>query len=223
MNRFSRVGFALVLCGSLAAWSAQALAASSRPDAREIEMSSATTTTATAVELRQAMRKLWSDHVIWTRDYIVAAVGDGPDQQSAATRLLKNQEDIGGAVAGFYGKPAGDKLTTLLKEHIMIAVDLIKAAKAKDTARYKTIDTKWQQNGDEIAALLSSANPHWPKAALTGMMKMHLATTTAEVVARLNGKWDEDVAAFDAVYTHILTMADALSEGIIKQFPARFQ
>jgi hypothetical protein len=41
-------------------------------------------------------------------------------------------------------------------------------------------------------------------------------------VARLNGKWDDDVVAFDAVYTHILHMADALSDGIIKQFPAKF-
>lgn len=223
MRRHHRIGFPLVLCGVLAASSTLTFAAPSDPHAGETRMSAASANTGTAaVELREAMRKLWSDHVIWTRDYIVAAVGDRPEQQAAASRLLKNQDDIGAAVAGYYGKPAGDKLTALLKEHIMIAVDLIKAAKANDTTRYKAIDAKWQQNGDEIAAFLSSANPHWPKATLSGMMKMHLATTTAEVVARLNGKWDEDVAAFDAVYTHILAMADALSAGIIKQFPSRF-
>ena len=32
-----------------------------------------------------------------------------------------------------------------------------------------------------------------------------------------------DGAAFDAVYDHILHMADTLSEGIILQFPARFE
>jgi hypothetical protein len=53
-------------------------------------------------------------------------------------------------------------------------------------------------------------------------MTSHLDTTTAEVVARLHGKWDDDVAAFDAVYAHILKMADALSDGIIKQFPEKF-
>src|SRR5262252_6162027 len=62
------------------------------------------------------MRKLWSDHVIWTRDYIVAAVGDRPDAQAAANRLMKNQDDIGAAAASFYGKAAGDELTRLLKE-----------------------------------------------------------------------------------------------------------
>lgn len=224
MKKYTGMRLAIALCGALAASSVSTLALPSGPQAPGMKMSSASPKSGTAaVALREAMRKLWSDHVIWTRDYVVAAVGDSPDQSAAAGRLLRNQDDIGAAVAGYYGKPAGDKLTALLKEHIMIAVDLIKAAKAHDDARHRALDVKWQQNGDEIAAFLSGANPHWPKAALADMTKMHLATTTAEVVARLKGKWDDDVAAFDAVYTHILMMADALSGGIIKQFPAKFQ
>src|SRR5712691_10114930 len=80
-------------------------------------------------QLRQDMRKLWTDHVVWTRDYIVASVGDQPDAQAAANRLMRNQDDIGKAIAGYYGAAAGQQLTTLLKDHISIAVDLIKAAK----------------------------------------------------------------------------------------------
>ena len=83
--------------------------------------------------VRLALRKLWSDHVIWTREYIVAAVAGTPDADAAAGRLLKNQEDIGAAIAGYYGEAAGDRLTELLKEHILIAVDLVAAAKSGDT------------------------------------------------------------------------------------------
>jgi hypothetical protein len=177
---------------------------------------------ATATTLRADMRKLWSDHVIWTREYIVAAIDGSPDAKAAANRLLKNQEDIGGAVAGFYGKAAGDKLTGLLKQHILIAVDLIAAAKAADQVKYNATDQQWKKNAEEIADFLSQANPNWPRITLVEMMNTHLATTTKEVVARLNKKWDDDVAAFDGVYAHILHMADALSDGIIKQFPQRF-
>jgi hypothetical protein len=177
---------------------------------------------AKAARLREDMRRLWSDHVIWTREYIVAAIDGSPDANAAATRLLKNQDDIGAAVAGFYGKVAGDKLTGLLKQHIMIAVDLIAAAKANDQAKYAATDQRWKKNGEEIADFLSQANPNWPKAVLTDMMAAHLATTTKEVVARLNKKWADDTAAFDEVYTHILHMSDALSDGIVKQFPQRF-
>ena len=175
-----------------------------------------------AVSLKQDMRKLWTDHVVWTRDYIIAAVGDQPDTQAAANRLMKNQEDIGAAVGKIYGAPAGQQLTTLLKEHISIAVDLIKAAKAGDKAGQQAADTKWQQNGVAIAEFLSKANPNWPRATLVDMMKGHLTTTTNEVVARLNQNWDEDVRAFDEVYRHILMMSDALADGIVKQFPSKF-
>lgn len=175
-----------------------------------------------ATALRQDMRKLWTDHVVWTRAYIVAAAADQPDAQSAAGRLMKNQEDIGAAVAAYYGKAAGDQLTTLLKEHITIAVDIIKFAKAGDKAAQQQADAKWKKNGDEIAGFLAKANPNWPRAALADMMTRHLTTTTDEVVARLTKNWAADVKAYDTVYEHILMMSDALADGIIKQFPAKF-
>jgi hypothetical protein len=172
------------------------------------------------VQLRQDMRKLWSDHVFWTREYIVAAVDGTPDAQAAATRLMKNQDDIGRAMAGFYGNAAGQKLTALLKQHILIAVDVVAAAKAGNQVKYGAADRAWKDNAAQIADFLSQANPNWPKAAVADMMSMHLTTTTAEVVARLNKKWDADVAAFDEVYTHMLRMADVLTDGLIKQFAA---
>jgi hypothetical protein len=178
--------------------------------------------TSSAAALKQDMRKLWTDHVVWTRDYIIAAVSDHPSAQAAANRLMKNQEDIGGAVAKFYGAAAGQQLTTLLKEHITIAVDLNKAAKAGDKASQQQADARWQQNGTAIAEFLSKANPNWPRATLVEMMRAHLSTTTNEVVARLNKNWDAEVRAFDEVYLHILMMADALADGIVKQFPDRF-
>ena len=190
--------------------------------ARAADKKAAAKDSAAAAALKQDMRKLWTDHVVWTRDYIVAALGDQPDAQAAATRLMKNQDDIGGAVAKYYGDPAGRQLTSLLKQHISIAVDLIKAAKAGDKAAQQQADTKWQKNGEEIADFLSKANPNWPRATLADMMKKHLSTTTDEVVARLSKKWDEDARAFDAVYDHILHMSDALADGIVKQFPEKF-
>ena len=172
--------------------------------------------------LRQDMRKLWTDHVVWTRAYIVAAAADQPDAQSAAGRLMKNQEDIGAAVATYYGKAAGDQLTTLLKEHITIAVDIIKFAKAGDKTSQQQADAKWKKNGEEIAGFLAKATPTWPRATLADMMNKHLATTTDEVVARLTKNWAADVKAYEAVYEHILMMSDALADGIVKQFPQKF-
>ena len=172
--------------------------------------------------LREAMRKLWSEHVFWTREYVVAAI-DGPPAaaETAAARLMKNQEDIGSAIVPYYGAPAGSRLTSLLKEHIQIAVELVAAAKAGEEAKTKAADARWHQNADEIATFLSQANPNWPRQVLADAMRMHLETTNAEVLARLQHDYPKDVASFDAVYEHILHMADVLADGILKQFPAR--
>jgi hypothetical protein len=175
-----------------------------------------------AVSLKQDMRKLWTDHVVWTRDYIIAATENQPDATAALNRLMKNQDDIGQAVAKFYGASAGSQLTTLLKDHIAIAGDIVKAAMAGDKAKQKAADGKWHQNAAQISDFLSKANPNWPRATLLDMMNTHLSTTATELVARLSKDWDGDVKAFDAVYTHILHMSDALSDGIIKQFPEKF-
>lgn len=176
-------------------------------------------TVTSAAQLRADMRKLWTDHVVWTRDYIIAAVGDQPDATAAANRLMKNQEDIGAAMGKFYGAPAGQQLTTLLKSHISIAVDLIKAAKASDSKASAAADKQWQDNAVAIADFLSKANPNWSRGTLVAMMQKHLLSTTNEVTARVTKNWAEDVRTFDAVYDHILTMADALTDGIVKQFP----
>lgn len=202
--------------------SAALLSGACAPSTSQLSGSTSPGVNPAAVSLKQDMRKLWTDHVVWTRDYIIAATTNGADKQAAAARLMKNQEDIGTAMAGYYGQPAGDSLTALLKEHISIAVELVDAAKAGNKAGQAQADAKWQQNAVDIADFLSRANPQWPRETLVEMMKTHLSTTTDEVVARLTKKWDDDVRAFDAVYDHILKMADALSDGIVKQFPEKF-
>lgn len=172
--------------------------------------------------LRASLRRLWADHVIWTRQYIVAFAGNTPDASEAANRLLKNQEHIGNAIVPFYGQAAATQLTDLLKQHILIAVDLLTAAKAGDDAEFQRQDQKWSQNASEIATLLSSANPYWPQRDVLDLLNVHLKLTKDEAVARLSGKWDEDVVAFDDIFTEILTVSDTLADGIISQFPDRF-
>lgn len=177
---------------------------------------------ASATAFKESMRKLWSDHVVWTRQYIVAAVAGDPSAKAAADRLMRNQEDIGKAIVPYYGGEAGNKLTDLLKQHISIAVDLVTAAKANDAAKQADADKRWHTNAEEIATFLSGANPNWPKQTLLAMLNEHLRLTTQEAVARLKGNWDEDVASFDKIYTQAMKMADALSDGIIKQHATMF-
>ena len=167
-------------------------------------------------------RQLWTDHAVWTRMYIIESLNDSPGADAAAARLLKNQEDIGNAIKPYYGDAAGNQLTALLKEHIMIAVDIINDVKARNTTAQAADEARWTTNADSIAAFFSNANPNWRTQDAKDLMHMHLATTKTELVARYSKDYPADVIAWDAVYTHILKMSDAISSGIIKQFPDKF-
>jgi hypothetical protein len=173
--------------------------------------------------LRQDMRKLWTDHAVLTHSYIISALGNSPDKIAIANRLLKNQDDIGNAVASYYGQDAGKQLTTLLKSHITTAVNIVEDARTNNQTKLKADSDTWNANGKEIGDFLASANPNWHKQDMEEMMQKHLDTTTEELMARVNKDWEGEVKAFDKVYAHILAMADGLSDGIIKQFPEKFQ
>lgn len=172
--------------------------------------------------VRLALRKLWSDHVIWTRQYVVAAVAGTPDAGAAAGRLLQNQADIGSAIVSYYGQAGGDRLTELLKEHIMIAVDLVAAAVSGDQAAFAKHDARWTANIEALATFLSAANPNWPAPAVLDLLALHLKLTKDETVARIKKDWDADVKAFDDIFTEIMVVADTLYDGLVAQFPDRF-
>ena len=174
--------------------------------------------------LRTDMRKLWEDHITWTRLAIISLTTGSPDTKATVARLLRNQVDIGNAVKPFYGTAAGNGLTRLLRQHILIAADVIAAAKAGDSAKLADAQARWLANADAVAGVLASVNPrHWPLAAMKAEMYRHLALTTQEVVARLQGRWAADVTAYDRVHHHILHMSDLLSGGLVAQFPDRFR
>ena len=180
--------------------------------------------TAAELAFQNAMRKLWEDHITWTRLYIVSAVGDLADANDTAGRLLQNQTDIGDAIKPYYGEEAGEQLEALLTDHILIAADLITAAKSGDTEAFDAVLASWYANADEIAAFLSAANPEaWPVEEMQAMMREHLDLTLAEASARLTGDWAADIAAYDQIHEQILGMADMLSTGIISQFPKQFK
>lgn len=173
--------------------------------------------------LKEGMRQLWEDHIAWTRMYIISAAAGAPDADKTAARLLKNQEDIGNALKPVYGEAAGTKLTELLKSHILTAAELLGATKAGDSAKAAAAEKKWYDNADQIAAFLASANPNWPESALKDMLDEHLALTKEEAVAQLTGNYDASIAAYDKIHGQALTMADGLTEGILKQYPEKFK
>lgn len=176
----------------------------------------------TEPQLREGLRKLWEEHVTYTAFFYTAVLNGGDDAGALAERLLRNQDDLGAAVAPFYGEGAGRQLAALLRDHILVAADLVTAAKGGDAAGQERATRRWYANADAVAAFLASANPHWPRQALQDALHGHLRMTTDAVVAKLRRDTPAAIAAYDRGHEHMLAVADVLAAGIVKQFPARF-
>ena len=183
-------------------------------DSAAVPDRAADTATIDRDQFRREVRALWEDHIAWTRLFIVSAVDGLGDVEVTATRLLRNQTEIGDAIKPLFGDDAGNQLTELLNEHILIAADIITAAKKGDNKAVAKTSKAWYRNGNEIADFLADAGIA-PQADLRSMMKGHLDTTLDEAVARLSGDYEAEIKAYDEVRSHIHHMADALAEGII--------
>ncbi|MFD3450187.1 hypothetical protein ACFDTO_37040 [Microbacteriaceae bacterium 4G12] len=175
-----------------------------------------------AVDVKNYMRLLWEQHVAWTRMAIMSIVFDLPDVDVTVARLLQNAPDMGNALKHFYGEEAGKTFSNLIKDHLVIAADLVKAAKAGDQAAAAAAEKKWYANGDEIATFLNKINPYINKEAFRKMFYEHLAMTKAEAVAMLSKDYKKSAQLYDKIEKEALQMSDTITKGIIHQFPQLF-
>ena len=176
-----------------------------------------------AITFKTQMRKLWEEHVFWTRNVIFCLVDDLPGTVQTVKRQLQNQIDLGNAIKPYYGEAAGDKFTELLYTHVNTTSDIVKAAKTSDTSSINDINKKWFANADEMVKFLHKLNPDWAVGDLKKMINDQMKLTADEATERLKKNYDADVVAFDKVHEGILKMSDSIAEGIIKQFPNKFK
>jgi hypothetical protein len=174
------------------------------------------------VALHTAMRQLWVEHMEWTYSTVAAFAAGSAGLPATLDRLLANQADIGAAVKPFYGERAGVALTGLLEEHINGAVPVLVAARDGDAKALASSVAAWYDNAKEIADFLSNANPAWAKNEMRRMMKGHIDQTLAYATAQLQGDYAASIDAYGTAEQHMLHMADMLSDGLIAQFPEKF-
>ena len=188
---------------------------SERYDANEISKSQA--------DLSDYIRGLWEQHVMWTRLTILSMVFDLPDVDLVTNRLLRNPKDFEALLRLFYGDEKASKFSELFTNHLVIAAELVKAAKAGDNNAAADAEKRWYANADQIADFLAGINPYWSREDWKAMLYKHLAMTKDEAVNILTGKYLESINGFDEIEEKALVMADMMTNGIRNQFPDIFK
>ena len=175
------------------------------------------------VRLRNAMRLVWEQHVYWTRMTINSIAFDLPDVNAVTARLLRNATDMGNLLKPFYGNRIAAKFSNLIRAHLVIAAELVKAAKAGNQKAAADAERRWYENGEEISEFLSRINPFISEEEFEEMFFEHLALTKQEAVLILQKNFQSSIAVFDKIEAEALQMADTIALAIVKQFPKKFQ
>ncbi|MFF2175113.1 hypothetical protein ACFVT8_01390 [Lysinibacillus sp. NPDC058147] len=163
-------------------------------------------------------RILWMEHVNWTRMTIISIVFGLPDLPFVQERLLQNATDLGNCLRPFYGDQIADRYAELIKEHLLIAAQLVTAAAKGDTATADAKEKEWYRNADDIAIFLNQINPYLSVEEVQKMFYTHLALTKKEAVTMIQKNYQEDIQVFDDIEAEALAMSDMIASAIVMQF-----
>jgi hypothetical protein len=165
-------------------------------------------------------RKLWEDHITWTRIVIIGILDELPGTSVYVDRLIQNYVDMEDALAPYYGEDA-EVLGDLILDHLVIAASILQAA--HDGQPLDDLIASWYANAHDIAVQMNAMNPKsWPLEETEQMWVEHLDATLLEATSHLSGDFAGEVAAYDTVHDLALEMADFFSSGVMNQFPSSF-
>lgn len=174
------------------------------------------------IRLSNAMRLTWEQHVYWTRMTINSIAFNLPDLDAVTARLLRNATDMGNLLAPFYGNRIAERFSNLIRNHLVIAAELVQAAKAGNQNAVADAEKRWYANGAEISKFLSTINPFISEIKFREMFFEHLELTIQEALFILQSNFNASINVFDKIEANALEMADTLTIAIVKQFPRRF-
>jgi len=174
------------------------------------------------VNLLLTFRELWEEHISWTRMAIEALVFNQPNTNETVARLLRNADDMGKTLMGIYGPKVGSMFADLIRNHLVVAADLVKAAIAGDQAKFADLDKKWTENGIAIATFLSRVNPYINFEEFRDLFLQHLEQTKNDVSLMIKKEYKMDIEQYDEMQRHIREIADYMTEAIVRQFPHMF-
>jgi hypothetical protein len=174
------------------------------------------------VELRLEMQHLWETHVRDLNDLIGAEINDDPNVAAILDKSLEHVALMAASLAPFYGQDAANSMDQLLRQHEMALYDYVVAAEAGDQAGMQAALADSAQVNSQIAECLSSLNPNWPFDAVKAMFDQHANDAVNVTQLMVAQNFMAALDALDAAVEHARMTADVMSDGLVAQFPERF-
>jgi hypothetical protein len=168
------------------------------------------------IGIRDTLRKLFTDHAVYTRMFLTSYLNRNPDLSAIQTRLLQNQTDIGSYIGRKTNSVVGKKLGDLLTSHIKLAANVIQTymTRTQNPNEYSEEVRKLFANSDQIAEFLSTLCANCMYTELKVHFDQHNQYILDMVQKYSKNDYQESVQIYDAYLVHMLGFADTIARGL---------
>ena len=174
------------------------------------------------VDLTSTLRKLFTDHAVYTKFVINAIIDGTADIKALLPRLMQNQVDIGDQLKPIIGNKSS-VLIKLLQKHIELAGATVTEI-AQDSTYFDSdvVSDSIQEainnqlwNGNQVASFLSALNSEvLGKEMVESMFQQHNMFVVMMAMKRKEKDYVQELVLYDAYYNQILEMSDAISNAL---------
>ena len=156
------------------------------------------------------LRKLFSDNIIYIREYVISSVSKIDNLEFITKRLEQNCLDMGNLVGTVYGEYNGNRFAELFADYLSCEVTFINS----------TIDNKVEQSVSDKLQLHMCALPivdflsaieNFERSSLRELFFDNIHLTECLLLARVHKNYSDDIKAFDKLYEQTMSMSDVFS------------
>ncbi len=172
------------------------------------------------INLWMQERTLSQERIFWTRMAIMSILLDSGDKNPVIDRLLRNPSDMAETIAPYYGNKTSKEYGDLIKNQLMIAIQLATAAKEKNQTALQDASNRWYKNADDIARFESNMSSRLAQKDRKALWYQHLNLTKDEIMQLSNKDYNSSINTFDRIEEQASLMADSLTNGIVLKISA---
>lgn len=168
------------------------------------------------MDIDYIIHKLWTDYLVWIRDYIYVAMQRQEGMQYVQERLTRFITEFADFFKTFYGEQVAEQYGDLLKRHIDLISQYTTIVHANESPAPLRDDL--YANADDIAKFLASINPNWNETMWQKLLRTQTYLEEKLIWAIRSKGYGEAMAQYDEIYANIHKIIDYLINGIQKQF-----
>ena len=170
------------------------------------------------ITLLSNLRRVWAQHVWWSRLYILSIVYDLPYQDLIFNRTLRNSSDFFRFLERFYTPKQLKPIETLFEEYNKTKSTYLYNKVAGNSYAASIYRKRWYEIADQLADLMYQLNPFLPPSRSKPLIYSLIEGTDSQVENMLIGQTEKEIMFFDMIELEAYEFADFIATGMMSHF-----